>query len=340
MDQAESVVALPTTASRKVVRAALAGNLAIAVVKLLAAGLTGSSAMLSEAVHTLVDTVNELLLLYGLKRADKCPDASHPFGYGRELYFWSFIVALLVLALGAGVALYEGVDHLRHPVPMTRVLLNYLVLGAAFICEAASWWVGFKAFRAAKGRLNYFGAFRASKDPSTFIVLFEDSAALIGLAIAALGIACAQIFNRPEYDGVAAIAIGLVLALSSILLARETKELLIGEAAAPQLREAILRIAGEDPGVRQANGVLTVQMGPTQVVAALSAEFHDDLNTQQIEHCVCRIEAAIQDAQLGVTTLFIKPQTPDTWQRRTADLTAVQASKSIPRTSHHSGTTS
>lgn len=335
-----SVLAAPASASRNVVRAALAGNLAIAVVKLVAAGLTGSSAMLSEAVHTLVDTVNELLLLYGLKRADKCPDASHPFGYGRELYFWSFIVALLVLALGAGVSLYEGVDHLRHPVPMARVLLNYLVLGAAFICEAASWWVGLKAFRAAKGRLGYFGAFRASKDPSTFIVLFEDSAALVGLAIAAVGIAAAQIFNQPEYDGVASIGIALVLAVSSILLARETKELLIGEAALPQIREAILRIAGEDPDVRQANGVLTVQMGPNQVVAALSAEFHDGLNTQQIEHCVCRIEAAIKGAQLGVTTLFIKPQTPDTWRRRIADLAAVQAGESIPRASQHTGATS
>jgi cation diffusion facilitator family transporter len=301
---------------------ALAGNLAIALCKLLAAALTGSSAMLSESVHSLVDTVNELLLLYGLKRADQQADASHPLGYGRELYFWSFIVALLVFALGGGISLYEGIDHLRHPVPMERPLLNYAVLAIAFVCEAASWWVGFRVFRAGKGNLGYLGAFRASKDPSTFIVLFEDSAALIGLVIAAAGISCALAFHEPRYDGAASIGIGLVLAASSVLLARETKGLLIGEAALPWVREAILRIATADPDVRQANGVLTVQLGPNAVLAALSAEFRDDLTTQQIELCVGRIEAAIREAQLGVTTIFIKPQTPDSWQKRVALLVA------------------
>jgi len=232
---------------RRVVYVALAGNLAIAMIKLLAAAITSSSAMLSEAVHSLVDTVNELLLLYGLRRADKRPDISHPFGYGREFYFWSFIVALSVFALGAGVSLYEGVDHWRHPVPMDWPVLNYLVLIASFICEAASWKVGFRAFRSSKGGLGYMDAFRVSKDPGTFIVLFEDSAALIGLVIAAVGISCALIFHQPKYDGVASIGIGLVLAVSSILLARETKGLLIGEAALPLVRDSILRIATEDP---------------------------------------------------------------------------------------------
>jgi cation diffusion facilitator family transporter len=308
--------------SRKVVYAALAWNLAIALIKLLAAAVTGSSAMLSEAVHSLVDTINELLLLYGLRQADKRPDASHPFGYGRELYFWSFIVALLVFALGAGVSLYEGIDHLREPIPMARPLLNYLVLAAAFLCEAASWRVGFSAFRGSKGSLGYVGAFRASKDPTTFIVLFEDSAALIGLVIATVGISCALVLHEPRYDAVASLGIGLVLAISAALLARETKALLIGEAALPRVREAILRIATEDADVHRANGVLTVQMGPDQVVAALSAEFHDDLNTQQIEVCITRIEAAITGANLGVTTLFIKPQTRETWQRRMAERAA------------------
>jgi cation diffusion facilitator family transporter len=303
-----------------VVHVALAGNLVIAACKLVAAALTGSSAMLSESVHSLVDTANELLLLYGLKRADKRPDASHPLGYGRELYFWSFIVALLVFALGGGVSLYEGIDHLRNPVPMQRPLLNYAVLAVAFVCDAASWWVGFSAFRAGKGSLGYMGAFRASKDPCTFIVLFEDSASLIGLVIAAIGISCALAFDDPRYDGAASIGIGLVLAASSMLLARETKGLLIGEAALPRVREAILRIATADPGVRHANGVLTVQLGPDEVLAALSAEFHDGLSTQQIELCVARIEAAVQEAHLGVTTIFIKPQTPETWQRRVAGL--------------------
>jgi cation diffusion facilitator family transporter len=281
--------------------------------------------MLSEAVHSLVDTINELLLLYGLKRADRRPDTSHPLGYGRELYFWSFIVALSVFGLGAGVSLYEGIDHLRNPVPMERPLLNYVVLSASFLCEAASWWVGFRTFRAGKGSLGYMEAFRASKDPTTFIVLFEDSASVIGLVIAAAGISCALIFHQPWYDGVASIGIALVLAASAILLARETKGLLIGEAALPLVRESILRIATEDPDVQRANGVLTVQMGPNQVLAALSAEFCDELSTQQIERCIGRIEVAIKNAHLGVTTVFIKPQTPEAWQRRIAELADLHA---------------
>ncbi|MFI5382575.1 MAG: cation diffusion facilitator family transporter [Tepidisphaerales bacterium] len=314
--------------SKAVVYTALAGNLGIALIKFVAAFVTGSSAMLSEGVHSLVDTINEVLLLYGLKRAEKPADSSHPFGYGRELYFWSFIVALLVFALGAGASLYEGIEHLRHPTPIARPFAIYTVLGASFVCEAASWWVGFTAFRTSKGRLGYFGAFRASKDPSTFIVLFEDTAALLGLVIAAVGVACAQLFDLPRLDGLASLGIGLVLAVSSILLARETKGLLIGEAALPLVRESILRIAGQDLDVRRANGVLTVQMGPSQIVAALSAEFHDTLSTQQIEICVGRIEAAIKDAQLGVTLLFIKLQTPETWQLRIGELAAGTTSDS------------
>jgi cation diffusion facilitator family transporter len=211
-----------------VVDAALGANLAIAVVKFVAAALTGSSAMLSEGVHSLVDTINELLLLYGMKRANKPPDLSHPFGHGRELYFWSFMVALLVLALGAGVSLYEGIVHLRQPQPMEKLAVNYLVLAASFACEVTSWWVALKHFRATKGNLGYFEAFRASKDPSTFTVLFEDSAALLGLLIAAAGITAAQVLDMPRLDGVASIGIGLLLMASSLLLARETKALLIG----------------------------------------------------------------------------------------------------------------
>jgi cation diffusion facilitator family transporter len=307
-------------AGSKVVYAALAGNLAIACIKFIAAATTGSSAMLSEGVHSLVDTINEFLLLYGMKRAAKPADASHPFGYGRELYFWSFIVALLVLALGAGVSLYEGVAHLRHPNPLQHPLINYGVLAASFVCEGASWWVALKAFRKAKGDQSYFDAFRASKDAATFIVLFEDSAALIGLLVAAVGIAVAQALNLPEFDGIASIGIGLVLATSSIFLLRETKGLLIGEPAHRHVRESILRIAGEDPDLSCANGVLTVQMGPKQVVAALSAEFHDALNTTQIEQCVNRIESAIKQAHPQVTTLFVKPQTAENWRRRHAAL--------------------
>ena len=306
--------------SRLVVYAALAGNLAIAITKFIAAAITGSSAMLSEGVHSLVDTTNEVLLLYGMSRAKKDPDRSHPFGYGRELYFWAFIVALLVFALGAGVSIYEGVVHLLHPEAMVRPLVNYIVLAASMVFEGGSWLLALRDFRAHKGKLGYFQAFRRSKDPTTFTVLFEDSAALLGLLIALAGVAAAQWLQMPRLDGVASIAIGIVLAISSLLLARETKGLLIGESAHPQVRDAILRIAGDDEDVRFANGVLTVQMGPDQVVAALSAEFRDGLDSNRIEACVNRVEAAIKQAHPVVSVLFVKPQTRAVWERRTSGL--------------------
>ncbi|MEO6138115.1 MAG: cation diffusion facilitator family transporter [Luteimonas sp.] len=308
----------PKKSSKIVVYAALSGNLAIAIIKFVAAAITGSSAMLSEGVHSLTDTINELLLLYGMAQADKPRDASHPFGYGRELYFWSFIVALLVLAFGAGVSLYEGVLHLRHPQPIERAMINYVVLAASLVFEGISWLFAFRDFRASKGKLSYVQAFRRSKDPTTFTVLFEDTAALIGLAIAFCGIAGAQAWHLPQLDGVASIAIGVVLAISSLLLARETKGLLIGEAAHPGVRDAILKIADADPGIRSANGVLTVQMGPDQVVAALSAEFLDALTTPQIEACVNRIEDAVKLDHPSVSVLFVKPQTQEVWRERTS----------------------
>ena len=307
---------MPATSSHKVVYVALGGNLMIAIAKFVAAGISGSSAMLSEGVHSLVDTVNELLLLYGLRRAGKPPDHTHPFGYGRELYFWSFIVALLVLAMGAGVSFYEGVMHVRQPEPVQRPLINYLVLAVSFLFEGTSWYVALREFRALKGRLGYFEAFRLSKDPATFTVLLEDSAALLGLLLALTGLIGAQLLDQPVLDGVASIGIAGVLAMSAMLLARETKGLLIGEPAHPAVSDAILAIAAGDAGVRCANGVLTVQMGPSQVVATLSAEFEDALTTPQIEACINRIEKQAKVTHPEIVSLFIKPQTAETWRAR------------------------
>ena len=314
----------PTHSSKRVVYAALAGNLAIAVTKFVAAAITGSSAMLSEAVHSLVDSINQLLMLYGIARAAKPPDESHPFGYGRELYFWAFIVALLVLALGAGVSVYEGITHLQHPEPIRQPLVNYIVLAAAMVFEGTSWLIALRAFRAGKGKLGYFEAFRRSKNPTTFTVLFEDTAALLGLLIALAGVTASQVWQQPAFDGIASIAIGVVLAASSLLLARETKDLLVGEPASPQVRDDILRIATADPDVRCANGVLTVQLGPDQIVAALSLDFEDALTTPQIEACVDRIELAIKQAHPSVSVLFVKPQTQETWRKRMAGLGDVE----------------
>lgn len=306
--------------SRLVVYAALVGNLCIAIAKFIAAGISGSSAMLSEGVHSLVDTLNEVLLLYGLHRADKKPDTVHPFGYGRELYFWSFIVALLVFAAGAGVSAYEGVLHIRNPEPATNHALSYAVLGIAFVFEGVSWWVALREFRATKGNMGYFEAFRRSKDPATFTVLLEDSAALLGLAFAAAGLAAAQWFDMPELDGVASLCIAGVLAVTAFLLARETKGLLVGEPAHPTVARRILAVANTDPDLRNANGVTTMQMGPDQVVAMLSAEFEDDRTTPQIEACITRIEQAVKAEYPELVALFVKPQTPEVFRARRAAL--------------------
>jgi len=302
--------------STRVIFAALAGNVTIAVIKFIAAAFSGSSAMLSEGVHSLVDSVNELVLLYGLRRSNTPADLSHPLGYGRELYFWSFVVALLVFTLGTGVSMYEGIAHIRHPQPLGNATLAFTVLGLSFVFEAASWRIAVKYFQATKGALGYLEAIRESKNPTTFTVLLEDTAALLGLMVAFLGLLAARIFQVPQFDGIASIGIGLILAVTALLLARETKELLIGETAYLHVQESILRIAGEDPGVDHANGVITAQLGPQRVFAALSAEFHDGQNTQEIEACVRRIEARVQAAHPEVATLFIKPQTAGTWRRR------------------------
>jgi len=307
---------MPASSSHKVVYTALAGNLMIAIAKFVAAAISGSSAMISEGVHSLVDTVNEVLLLYGLHRAGMPPDRTHPFGHGRELYFWSFIVALLVLSMGAGVSFYEGVMHIRHPEVIERPLINYLVLAVSFVFEGTSWSIALREFRKRKGKLGYFEAFRLSKDPTTFTVLLEDSAALLGLLVALAGLVGAQTLGQPALDGVASIGIACVLATSALLLARETKGLLIGETAHPAVSESILAIAGSDDGVRCANGVLTVQMGPSQVVAALSAEFEDALTTPQIEACIDRIEREAKRAHPEIISLFVKPQTADVWNAK------------------------
>ena len=297
------------TSSKQVVVAALVGNLLVAFTKAGAAAWTGSSAMLSEAVHSFVDTGNEMLLLYGMRRAARRADAEHPIGYGRELYFWSFIVALLVFALGAGVSIYEGILHVLHPEPISDPLVAYIVLAAAFAFEGASWRVSFRQFRAAKGPLGYYDAFRRSKDPPSFMVLFEDSAALIGILIAVVGTMTATLLDAPVFDGIASILIGLVLAGTAALLARESKSLLIGERADGRLSESILRIANESNPALRANGVLTVQLAPDQILAALSLEFADELRTPEIEKSVVEIEGKVRASHPEVVTLFVKPQT-------------------------------
>ena len=305
--------------NKVVVYAALIGNLIIAMVKFVAAYLTNSSAMLSEAIHSVVDTLNEILLLYGLKKSQQPANMRHPFGYGRELYFWAFIVALMVFALGSVVSIYQGIQHIRHPEEIVSPVINYVVLGIAIVVEGTSWFIALKSFRKSKGKLGYFQAFRRSKDPTTFTVLFEDTAALLGLVIALLGVYFSHTLNMPVLDGIASILIGVILAVAALLLGRETKGLLLGETADPLLRQNVLSIAQQDPAVLSANGLITEQLGAHQVLAALNLEFKDNLTSDQIEACVNRIEANTKKVHPEVVALFVKPQTQKVWMERMKD---------------------
>ena len=306
------------TGSSLVVWAALAGNLAIAVVKFGAAAVTGSSAMLSEAVHSLVDTSNEVLLLYGMKRGERPPDDTHPLGYGREIYFWSFVVALLIFTVGAGVSIYEGVDHVRTPHRIESPRTIFIVLGVSALFEGVSWFVSYREFRVKAGGRGFWAAFRASKDPPTFMVLFEDSAALAGLAVAAAGTGLALATGDPHWDGIASLVIGAILASVAVLLARESKALLIGERADPALSAAIAALGGTIPGIERINAVATVQLAPDKVVANLSVEFADALTTPRIEAAVVALEARLREDHPEVTAVFVKPQAASEAARRSA----------------------
>jgi len=304
--------------STRVVHVALIGNLLVAATKLVAALWTGSSAMMSETVHSFVDCSNEVLLLYGLRRASRAADVHHPLGYGRELYFWSFIVALLIFAIGAGVSTYDGIIHIRSPRAISDPTVNYVVLGLALVFESVSWIISMRQFRSAKGSLGYYEAFRQSKDPTSFMVLFEDSAAIVGIVIAALGTVGSVQLHDPRLDGVASVLIGVVLAGVSFLLTKESKSLLIGERADRQLSESILRIAGAERRIGRANGVLTMQLAPDQIVAALSLDFEDALSAAEVEAAVADIERRVQAAHPHVVALFVKPQAHGSFRQRGA----------------------
>ena len=294
--------------NKTAIYAALIGNLLIAATKGVAATITGSSAMLSEAVHSAVDTGNAMLLLYGLKRAAKPPDQRHPYGYGRELYFWCFVVAILVFALGAGISIWEGVRHLRDPEPITRPWINYVVLGLAFLFESGSWYFGWKAFAASRRGGSFWASVTDSKDPTTFMVLFEDSAALLGIVIAAVGTFLSVQLGDPRIDGAASIVIGIVLALVAVVLGRESKELLIGERASPELSAAIRATALEESCVIEVVDVITSQLAPNQVIATMGIVIDDDLRVVEVEQLIARIEQEIRTRHPQLFRVFVRPQ--------------------------------
>ncbi|MEM5472233.1 cation diffusion facilitator family transporter [Hoeflea sp. AS60] len=288
--------------------AALIGNLAIAITKFIAAFITGGSAMMSEGVHSLVDCGNEVLLLYGQKRAAKAPDAEHPVGYGRELYFWCFVVAMMIFALGAGISIYEGVIHILAPEPITQPMVNFIVFGLAFVFEGISLWFAWKAFRKVKGRRSIWQAVQRSKDPTSFTVLLEDSAAMIGVAIAAVGTGIAVVTENPVWDGASSIAIGVLLAGVAVVLARESKHLLVGEAANPEVVEALRSTVGKHPEVRRIVDLLTVQLGADQVFAAFTLEFPDEMTVPDLERLIGTIGAAVRKTHPEVRRIFVRPE--------------------------------
>ena len=287
---------------------AFGANLGIAVSKFGAAAITGSSAMLTEGVHSVVDSTNQLLLLWGRKAARRPADELHPFGYGRELYFWSFVVAVLVFALGAGVSIYEGIIHIADPEHAVSPLIAYGVLAIAFILEGGSTLEAFKEFRAAKGSLGWIEAVRRSKDPPGFIVLLENGAAMAGIIVAAVGLAISQATHDPRYDGAASIVIGIILGVTALVLAYESKALLIGEAADPELVAGLRTLVEKRRGVSGVGEILTMHSSPDQVLAMLSVDFDDGISARDVERLVCEIELEAEARFPIVRRLYIRPQ--------------------------------
>ena len=294
--------------SKKIIYAALVGNAAIAVTKFGASAFTGSSAMLSEAIHSLVDTGNQVLLLWGLRKAKRPPDEHFPYGYGKEIYFYSFVVAIMIFAVGAGVSIYEGIKHLQHPREMTSPIVNYVVLGLAMIFEGAAWTFAWIGFRKSKGKLGTLEAVRHGKDPTLFVVLFEDSAAMLGLVVAMIGIALVQITGNPYFDGAASVIIGLILGAVAVWLAWETHGLLIGEAAAKPVRDEIARIVMSQSGIKHMNELLTMHVGPEAILVTLSVDFEDGLPSEAVESTVAELNREIHDAFPEVSRVFIEAE--------------------------------
>lgn len=295
------------TASTRTLVIAFAANLGIAASKFVAAAITGSSAMLTEGVHSVVDSTNQLLLMWGRHAAKRPPDELHPFGYGRELYFWSFVVAVLVFSLGAGVSVYEGIVHIMHPEPAVSPIIAYGVLLVAFLLEGWSTLEAFNEFKESKGKLGWVEAIRTSKDPPAFIVLLENGAAIAGIVAAAIGLALSQLLHDPFYDGAASIVIGVILAVTAMVLAYESKGLLIGEAADPELVEELRKLACSQQGVVGVGNVLTVHSSPDMITAMINVDFDDNIRAGEVERIVESVEREVCERWPQVRRLFVRP---------------------------------
>jgi cation diffusion facilitator family transporter len=290
-----------TSESKTAIAAAMLGNIAVAVTKFIAAAITGSSAMISEGIHSIVDTGNGALLLFGIRASLQPPDFDHPFGHGKELYFWSFVVAIAIFAVGCGTSIYEGISHLIAPQPLGHPFWNYVVLGFAFLFEGISWVFGWEAFRVTKGKRSVIEAVHKSKDPATFMVLFEDSAALLGLIIAFCGISIGHLLNNPYADGVASVLIGVVLGVIAFLLAYESKGLLIGEGVDKETLRGLRSLVEADEGVEHVSRMLTMHFGPHQVLLTLEVTFRDKL---RIREGIRRLQTKLRQADPDIKWIY------------------------------------
>ena len=299
---------MASASSKMVIYAALAGNFLIALTKFIAFFVTKSSAMLSEGVHSVVDTSNQALLLYGLRRAKKPADAQFPFGHGKEVYFWGFIVAIMIFTVGAGVSIYKGVHHLLHPIAIQNPTINYVVLAFALLFEGAAWYFALTEFTKVKGKWGYVEAVQRGKDPSMFVVLFEDSAAMLGIVVAFLGIFLSQITGNPYYDGIASVVIGLILAGTAVWLAFEIKGLLIGESAHPEIIKGVKEIAKSYPKIKHVNEILTLHMGPDFILLNLSVDFADSLLAGDLEDTISRLDRQIKQTYPKIKRVFVEAE--------------------------------
>ncbi|CAN5894230.1 cation diffusion facilitator family transporter [soil metagenome] len=315
--------------SKVAIYGAIAANVAIAVTKFVVAGVTGSSAMLSEGIHSAVDTFNGILLLVGLRLSKRPATPEHPFGHGKELYFWSLIVAVLIFGLGGGVSFYEGVQHVLHPEPLQDAKWNYIVLGLAFLFEGASFTLALRQFLGQKGAAPFWQALHNSKDPTNYTVLAEDAAALIGLVIAGIGIGLSHWLNMPELDGVASLLIGLLLCAVAVALMTESRGLLIGEGIRPETARAIRGIALAEPGVRDVGRVLSMYIGPNDVLVTMDLDFDDGTHAAEAATAIAAVERQVRERYPMIKRLFIEsgaaPAT-ERWSRPDATQTPVDAS--------------
>jgi cation diffusion facilitator family transporter len=280
--------------SKTVIYAAIASNLGIAVAKFVVAAITGSAAMAAEGIHSAVDTGNEFLLLIGEHTSAKAADAKHPFGYGKTLYFWALIVALSVFSLGGGLSIYHGIEALRHPEPLQDPMWNYVVLGVSALFEGYSWNVSRRELnKVRKPGTSLWQAVHASKDASVFTVFIEDSAALIGLAIAALGIFLGHLFDNPYFDPAASVLIGLLLVGAAFTLARETGGLLVGESIGPDATRRVRAIFDNDPDIQTVSKLMSMQLGPDEVLLTAAVQFKRGMRIDEVEGAIARLEKAV-----------------------------------------------